>query len=147
MGKVEAWFTHAWYGDPYTRGAFAQFGPGQFGTTDKGGFSLFASLQAPAALGRLHFAGEATSIHHAWVLGALNSAWRAVHNAVVGDFNPVDVPKDLKPAVTGALGIDIQATPKETLVEMLKRIWGIPDEYDISVLVRAVALGNFGVGV
>jgi hypothetical protein len=32
----------------------------------------------PAADGLLHFAGEAISVRHAWVEGALDSAWRAV---------------------------------------------------------------------
>jgi monoamine oxidase len=29
-------------------------------------------------LGMFHFAGEATSVHHAWVVGSLNSAYRSV---------------------------------------------------------------------
>jgi len=36
-------------------------------------------LNSFAAKGRLHFAGEALSVRHAWVVGALDSAWRAVH--------------------------------------------------------------------
>lgn len=36
------------------------------------------SLNCPAGNGRLHFAGEALSARHAWVEGALDSAWRAV---------------------------------------------------------------------
>src|ERR1700761_1965300 len=52
-------------------GAFAFFGPGKFE-------SLFRSLNGPAADGLLHFAGEAQSVRHAWVEGALDSAWRAV---------------------------------------------------------------------
>lgn len=93
----------AWYNEPNARGAFALFGPGQFGQTDKNGFSLFASLKAPAANGRLHIAGEATSIHHAWVVGALNSAWRAVYTACwdpklrkeLGDKWPVPMEENL----------------------------------------------------
>ncbi|KAG8975278.1 hypothetical protein FRC05_006221 [Tulasnella sp. 425] len=52
-------------------GAFAFFGPGEFST-------IYKSLNRPAAGGRLHFAGEALSTRHAWVVGALDSAWRAV---------------------------------------------------------------------
>ncbi|KAF8594150.1 hypothetical protein BDV93DRAFT_459584 [Ceratobasidium sp. AG-I] len=83
-------YAHAWYNDEFARGAFALFGPGQFGHVQHGNepksvqASLFASMKAPAAKGKLHFAGEATSVHHAWVLGALNSAWRAVYNALEG---------------------------------------------------------------
>jgi monoamine oxidase len=81
----------SWSHDPYTmgqchaaksfdirltdillQGAFAFFGPGKFG-------NLYTSLNNPAAGGYLHFAGEAISIRHAWVEGALDSAWRAVH--------------------------------------------------------------------
>ena len=52
-------------------GAFAFYGPGSFST-------LYESMISPAAQGHLHFAGEAVSTRHAWVVGALNSAWRAV---------------------------------------------------------------------
>ena len=52
-------------------GAFAFFGPGKFR-------NLYISLNSPAAKGHLHFAGEAISTRHAWVEGALDSAWRAV---------------------------------------------------------------------
>ena len=54
------------------KGAFARFGPGKFS-------SLYTSLSTPAANGLLHFAGEALSIRHGYVEGALHSAWRAVN--------------------------------------------------------------------
>ncbi|KAG8999539.1 hypothetical protein FRB90_012052 [Tulasnella sp. 427] len=60
-----------WQHDEYTQGAFAFFGPGNFST-------LYKSLTRPAANGHVHFAGEALSVRHAWVVGALDSAWRAV---------------------------------------------------------------------
>lgn len=60
-----------WQHDEYTRGAFAFFGPGEFS-------SIYKSLTRPAANGHIHFAGEALSVRHAWVVGALDSAWRAV---------------------------------------------------------------------
>jgi len=60
---------------------------------------MYTSLNRPAANNKLHFAGEALSIRHAcvdllkslggsltswfqirWVVGALDSAWRAVYN-------------------------------------------------------------------
>ncbi|KEP45817.1 flavin containing amine oxidase [Rhizoctonia solani 123E] len=64
----KAW---SWSHDPHTMGCFAFFGPAKFG-------SLYTSLTTPAANGHLHFAGEAISTRHAWVEGALDSAWRAV---------------------------------------------------------------------
>ncbi|TDL14703.1 amine oxidase [Rickenella mellea] len=60
-----------WAHDPLTMGAFAFFGPGKFE-------DVYISLNSPAAGGFLHFAGEALSVRHAWVEGALDSAWRAV---------------------------------------------------------------------
>ena len=102
FGNVLDHHVHAWYNDPYTRGAFAHFGPGQFrddykadssDSTDdcasaqandpaSNPVSPFVSLKAPDATVRFHIAGEATSVHHGWVLGGLNSAWRAVFNAL-----------------------------------------------------------------
>lgn len=61
-----------WSNDPLVMGAFAYFGPGDFQ-------DLYTSLTVPNANKRLHFAGEAISTRHAWVVGALDSAWRAVY--------------------------------------------------------------------
>lgn len=83
FGKVLDYYAHSFYTDPHARGAFALFGPGQFGHPGEIR-SLFASIKAPAANGKFHIAGEATSVHHGWVLGALNSAWRAVYNVLMG---------------------------------------------------------------
>ncbi|KAH7922347.1 amine oxidase [Leucogyrophana mollusca] len=65
-----------WAHDPLTMGAFAFFGPGKFE-------NLYLSLNTPAAKGYFHFAGEAISVRHAWVEGALDSAWRAVHEMLL----------------------------------------------------------------
>lgn len=64
-----------WYGDPWARGAFALFEPEQW-------TRLQESIIAPE--GRIHFAGEHTSLYHAWIQGALESGIRAateVHEA------------------------------------------------------------------
>ncbi|KAJ7207139.1 hypothetical protein GGX14DRAFT_567704 [Mycena pura] len=66
-------FAWSWSQDPYSMGSSAFFGPGKFA-------NLFTSLSGPAAGGRLHFAGEAISVRHAWLEGAFDSAWRAVHD-------------------------------------------------------------------
>jgi monoamine oxidase len=63
-------FSWDWNHDPRTMGAFAFFGPGKF-------VDLYDSLTVPA--GNLYFAGEALSTRHAWVVGALDSAWVAVY--------------------------------------------------------------------
>jgi len=83
-----------WYADPNYSGAFALFGPGQFK-------NLYPILSRPTADGNLHLIGEgtslsfpppstfpspftnpppATSTHHAWIVGALNSSYRGVYN-------------------------------------------------------------------
>lgn len=63
-------FSWDWNHDPRTMGAFAFFGPGKFE-------DVYDSLAVPA--GNLYFAGEALSTRHAWVVGALDSAWVAVY--------------------------------------------------------------------
>lgn len=64
-------FVMDWNSEEYAQGAFALFGPSQFS-------ELWPHIVEPAADGLLHFAGEATSYHHAWIVGALDSAYRAV---------------------------------------------------------------------
>lgn len=115
--QYESHYITAWYSEPLARGAFALYGPGQFGSKDDQGLSLFASMKSPAAGGRFHFAGEATSIHHGWVLGALNSAWRAVYNVLA-------------------------SSPK--LRHQLVKGWGIPDEEDVETLRQLYKLGVSG---
>ena len=64
-----------WYGDPWARGAFALFEPEQQ-------TRLQDAIVAPE--GRIHFAGEHTSLYHAWIQGALESGIRAakeIHEA------------------------------------------------------------------
>ncbi|KAM9957008.1 hypothetical protein ACTFIR_003745 [Dictyostelium discoideum] len=60
-----------WYNDDYSSGAFALYSPSQF-------TQLFPSLTKPSPDGRFHLAGEATSVHHGWIIGSLNSAYRSV---------------------------------------------------------------------
>ena len=74
-------FAYDWYDNQYTMGAFAQFGPGQFS-------NLYPSITIPAARGNLHFGGEAASTHHAWISGALDSAYRCVHEILTKEKTP-----------------------------------------------------------
>ena len=105
-------YCYAWANDPFYRGAFAIFGPAQFFdssplTKEKTeGISLFDSVKLPAANGKLHIGGEATSTHHGWIIGALNSAYRCVHNVIRGLSDRDKLRKDLK---------DIWDTPDEEL--------------------------------
>ncbi|TFY70187.1 hypothetical protein EVG20_g2809 [Dentipellis fragilis] len=112
---VEDHFAYNWDMDEYARGAFALYGPGQFGAPGDAG-KLFASIKAPAAGGKFVIAGEATSAHHGWVLGALNSAWRAVYYVLLDKYQDND---------------------------LLKRFtdrWGIPDEESTVNLPKLAAL-------
>lgn len=62
-----------WTKDPYTcGGAFALFSPNQFSR-------MYPALVKPLSDSRVHIIGEAASAHHAWVVGALDSAARAMY--------------------------------------------------------------------
>ncbi|KAI9686422.1 MAG: hypothetical protein M1822_003767 [Bathelium mastoideum] len=63
-------YAYDWYKNPRSVGAFAYFGPGQFSNMYK---SLIKSD------GKHVIIGEAASAHHAWVVGALESAVRGVY--------------------------------------------------------------------
>ncbi|PBK92484.1 hypothetical protein ARMGADRAFT_930202 [Armillaria gallica] len=75
--ELRDWCAWDWYSDPFTLGAFALFGPGQFS-------SIYPAFGQGAAGGRLLFAGEALSDQHAWVEGALDSAYEAVRKILEG---------------------------------------------------------------
>jgi monoamine oxidase len=66
--EFEGGASHAWSADPYAAGAFALFAPGQQ-------TQLHDDIVRPE--GRVHFAGEHCSLHHAWIQGALESGVRA----------------------------------------------------------------------
>ncbi|KAF5013138.1 hypothetical protein FDECE_858 [Fusarium decemcellulare] len=61
-----------WYRDPNMSGAFAYFGPGQFS-------NMWQEIIKPNSFGQLYLVGEASSSHHAWIVGALESVVRAVY--------------------------------------------------------------------
>ncbi|MBX2828614.1 MAG: FAD-dependent oxidoreductase [Flavobacteriaceae bacterium] len=66
--------TKTWFWDKHAGGgAFALFGPGQFK-------NLYPTLLTPEFNGHLNFAGECCSVHHGWIVGALDSAYNAVLN-------------------------------------------------------------------
>jgi monoamine oxidase len=64
----EGGVSHCWGLDPWQRGAFALHTPGQIGFIDT----------LAAAEGRIHFAGEHTSLWTGWMQGALESGRRVV---------------------------------------------------------------------
>jgi monoamine oxidase len=66
--EYESGISYVWHDDPWARGGFAYFEPGQMST-------LLPIAQRPE--GRIHFAGEHTSAWHGWMNGALESGNRA----------------------------------------------------------------------
>ncbi|KAK0433398.1 hypothetical protein EV421DRAFT_1718643 [Armillaria borealis] len=75
--EMRGWCAWDWNSDPFALGAFALFGPGQFS-------SIYPAFRQGAAGGRLLFAREAMSDQHAWVEGALDSAYEAVRKILEG---------------------------------------------------------------
>jgi hypothetical protein len=74
-------YAHDWTHDPNAEGAFAFFRPQQF-------TSLWGSIIHPG--GNLVIVGEAASPHHAWVVGALESAVFGVHSWLVKRVGDID---------------------------------------------------------
>jgi monoamine oxidase len=75
------WFAWDWSADQFALGAFAHFGPSEFS-------DVYTAWTQSAAGGRLLFAGEALSAQHAWVEGALDSAYWAVWRMLKGANRP-----------------------------------------------------------
>ncbi|KAG8806793.1 hypothetical protein FRC17_004807 [Serendipita sp. 399] len=102
-------FAWNWDMNQFSCGAFALFGPGQFK-------SLYPNVTASYG-GRLHFAGEATSVHHAWLVGALNSAFRAVYQ------------------ILHSVGMEDQ-------LDNLMTEWGKDEEFDPNLYKRQLQIGH-----
>lgn len=68
--NFEAGASKMWHDDEFAGGAFALFDPGQQTL-------LHEHITQPE--GRIHFAGEHTSLAHAWIQGAIESGLRAAH--------------------------------------------------------------------
>jgi hypothetical protein len=101
---------HDWYTDANFTGAVPRFGPTQFR-------NLYPFLARPTADGNLHFIGEATSTHHAWVVGALNAAYRGVFHMLKK--------------------YQMEKTPMrrhwQRKIDELREKWGVVDEIDTGV--------------
>jgi monoamine oxidase len=93
--------TKTWFWDSHASGgAFALFNPGQFK-------QLYSALLSPEFGGCLNFAGECASVHHGWILGALDSAYNAVLNILM-------------------------QTGREDLIVRLKETWGTFSAPDVA---------------
>lgn len=73
---VQAARTQAWANEPFTRGAYAAYAPGQV-------TAFWPVLRQP--VGRLYFAGEHTADHQGYMEGAVESGERAA-SAIQGDW-------------------------------------------------------------
>jgi monoamine oxidase len=71
--EFEKGAVYRWSAEPWTRGAFAVYRPGQMTT-------LMPELASPES--DLHFAGEHTSIWTGWMEGALESGERAAREVL-----------------------------------------------------------------
>jgi monoamine oxidase len=71
--QVEGGASYAWDADPWARGDYAWFRPGEMG-------AFGPSLAHPE--GRIHFAGDHTSHSPGWMQGAIESGLRAAAEAV-----------------------------------------------------------------
>ena len=108
-----------WANDPYTVGAFALFGPGQFS-------NLYPSLRQSlsGSKNRIMLCGEAASAHHAWISGALYSAATSLHTFLEDN------------------GMTARAA-------ILKALWfggsidEMPDEMEEDIMHAIVQLGNW----
>jgi monoamine oxidase len=69
---TKQYYAHDWTHDPNTAGAFAFFRPGQFA-------HLWPQLSRANASPNFYIIGEHASAHHAWVVGALESAVAGVY--------------------------------------------------------------------
>jgi len=76
--EFEVGASKMWHDDPFAGGAFALFEPSQQSL-------LYSHIIAPE--GRIHFAGEHASLHHAWIQGAIESGLRTAQevNALGGE--------------------------------------------------------------
>lgn len=88
-----------WYQNEWSVGAFAIFSPDQYS-------SIMPALMIPAQEGHLHFGGEALSSGHAWIIGAVNSAYR----------NVLEV---------------LKTEGRNDLIERLVQTWGTIEEVDL----------------
>lgn len=114
QGQYVDHFAWDWQNYEYTRGAFALFNPGQF-------YEMFPSITRPAGEGLLHFAGEATSVHHAWIAGAIASAYRAVAEILIAEGNTPDQAEAILTKALTENGKLLLRQPEEVNMELYGR--------------------------
>lgn len=106
----------AWEHDPWTGGAFALFGPGQFK-------NVYNNFQTLFCKDKLAICGEAISAHHAWISGALDSAFVKMIMFLTSQGRGIDIAK---------LMLDLDSP------------FSVPLEMDEELVKWAVLLGDGG---
>lgn len=97
--------TKTWFWDSHAGGgAFALFAPGQFK-------SLYPTLLTPEFDGCLNLAGECCSVHHGWIVGALDSAYNAVNN-ILQQSGQTDKIKQMQDTWGGMTEPDVQVSKR-----------------------------------
>jgi monoamine oxidase len=86
--EFEVGASKMWHDDEFAGGAFALFDPGQQTL-------LHDHIVAPE--GRIHFAGEHTSLCHAWIQGAIESGLRAAQEIHQESLRTADTVAELVP--------------------------------------------------
>lgn len=79
--EFEVGTSKMWHDDEFAGGAFALFDPGQ---------QTLLHEHISAREGRLYFAGEHTSLCHAWIQGAIESGLRSAHEIHRQSFMPAE---------------------------------------------------------
>ncbi len=101
--------TKTWFWNNHANGAaFALFAPGQFN-------NLYPTLLTPEFNGHLNLAGECCSVHHGWIVGALDSAYNAVTN-ILKHAGATEQLEQLEKTWGGLSTPDIAPTRKKMLV-------------------------------
>jgi monoamine oxidase len=104
--------TRTWFWDDRAGGgAFALFNPGQYK-------NIYATLLTPEFGGCLNFAGECCSVHHGWIVGALDSAYNAVYHI-------------------------LQQADAQDKIEQMQKTWGAYAPPDISGDAAADSIMNY----
>ena len=116
--KYVAHHAYAWQNDPWTGGAYALFGPAQFKNVYPDFYPLFCE-------GQFAMCGEALSSHHAWISGALDSAYVKMYQFLHQNNLQVEI-KKLNDAIFGG------------------GEGGHPEEMDLELVKWSVLLGEGG---
>jgi monoamine oxidase len=110
--SYESHFAWDWHQDPNTAGAYALFGPSQF-----------SQMYPDLVRGSKHvIIGEAASTHHAWIVGALESAVRGVYNFLYERSLTSKACHD-------ALQL-YDNPPKDPSKRLFSPFWPLPPQYD-----------------